>query len=81
MSPRFSWLAAKLPLPSQEDSAVLIRFKESVRVRLWGKELHSFGKGEIHNVPVAIAGVLLAQKCAEPVARPPALPGAARRSA
>jgi hypothetical protein len=55
-------------------SDVVIRFKESVRVRLWGKELHSFKKGEIHNVSIAVAGVLLAQGCAEPVAKPPAMP-------
>ncbi len=51
-----------------------IRFKESVKVRLWGKELHSFKKGEIHDVSIAIAGVLFAQGCAEPVARPPVVP-------
>jgi hypothetical protein len=55
---------------------VLIRFTESVKVRLWGKELHSFKKGEIHNVPMAVVPVLLAQGFAEPVARPPALPQA-----
>jgi len=53
---------------------MLIRFKESVRVRLWGKDLHSFGRGEVHNVATAIASVLLAQGCAEPVSRPPAHP-------
>ena len=53
---------------------MLIRFKESVRVRLWGKDLHSFRRGEVHNVATAIAGVLLAQGCAEPVSRPPAYP-------
>ena len=60
---------------------MLIRFTESVRVRLWGRELHSFRKGETHNVSTAIAGVLLAQKYAEPVARPPAMPGAGRGAA
>jgi hypothetical protein len=52
---------------------VVIRFTESVKVRLWGKELHSFKKGEIHNVSIAVAGVLLAQGCAEPVAKPPVM--------
>ena len=47
---------------------MVIRFKESVRVRVWGRELSSFRKGEIHTVPTAVAGVLLAQGCAEPVA-------------
>jgi hypothetical protein len=46
---------------------MVIRFKESVRVRVWGKEMSSFRKGEIQAVPTAIAGVLLAQGCAEPV--------------
>jgi hypothetical protein len=55
---------------------VLIRFKTSVKVRLWGKELHSFRKGEVHQVPMAIAPVLFAQGCAEPVAQPPAMPQA-----
>ena len=53
---------------------MLIRFKRSVRVRLWGKEVHSFRKGEVHQVPLALAPVLFAQGCAEPVAEPPALP-------
>jgi len=55
---------------------MLIRFKESVRVRLWGNELHSFRKGKVYNVSIAVAGVLLAQGCAEPVAKPPMMEGA-----
>jgi len=47
---------------------MVVRFKESVRVRVWGRELSSFRKGEIHAVPTAVASVLLAQGCAEPVA-------------
>ena len=53
---------------------MVIRFMESVKVRLWGKELHSFKKGEVHNVSIAVAGVLLAQGFAKPVATPPVLP-------
>ena len=49
------------------EIAMVIRFKESVRVRVWGRELSNFRKGEIHAVPTAVAGVLLAQGCAEPV--------------
>jgi hypothetical protein len=60
---------------------VLMRFNESVKVRLWGKELHSFKKGEIHNVSVAVGGVLLAQGFAEPVAKPPGMPDALGRTA
>jgi hypothetical protein len=47
---------------------MVIRFKESIKVRVWGRELSNFRKGEIHAVPTAVAGVLLAQGCAEPVA-------------
>jgi hypothetical protein len=46
---------------------MVVRFKQSVRVRVWGRELSSFHKGEVHSVPTAIAGVLLAQGCVEPV--------------
>lgn len=46
---------------------MVIRFKESVRVRVWGKEMSSFRKGDIRAVPTVVAGVLLAQGCAEPV--------------
>ena len=49
---------------------MVIRFKESVRVRVWGKEMSSFRKGEVYAVPTAVAGVLLAQGCAEPVGDP-----------
>lgn len=58
------------------DADVLIRFNESIRVRLWGRELHSFRKGEVHHVPMVIAAVLFAQRCAEPVEQPPAVPRA-----
>jgi hypothetical protein len=47
---------------------MVIRFKESVRVRIWGRAMSSFRKGQIQDVPVAVAGILLAQGCAEPVA-------------
>ena len=52
---------------------MVIRFKESVKVRVWGRELRNFRKGEIHAVPTAVAGVLLAQGCAEPVSDDEAL--------
>lgn len=55
---------------------MLVRFIGSVRVRLWGRELHSFRKGEVHRVSMAVAAVLFAQGFAEPVAQPPALPEA-----
>jgi hypothetical protein len=50
-----------------EGRSMVIRFKESVRVRVWGKEMSKFRKGEVHSVPTVVAGVLLAQGCAEPV--------------
>jgi len=39
----------------------------------WGRELQSFRKGEIYRVSIAIAGVLLAQRCAEPLFEPPGM--------
>jgi hypothetical protein len=51
-------------------------FNESIGVRLWGRELHSFRAGEVYDVSTVVAAVLLAQGCAEPVARPPAIPQA-----
>ena len=60
-------LARRLLFYLVEVTAMVIRFKESVRVRVWGRELSNFRKGEIHAVPTAVAGVLLAQGCAEPV--------------
>ena len=46
---------------------MMVRFKESVRVRVWGRTVSNFRKGEIHAIPTAVAGVLLAQGCVEPV--------------
>jgi hypothetical protein len=43
---------------------------------LWGKALHNFRKGEVHRVSMAVAAVLFAQHCAEPVGEPPAVPRA-----
>jgi hypothetical protein len=60
-------LGAQLAMSIAEAVDMVIKFKESVRVRVWGRELSSFRKGEIHTVPTAVAGVLLAQGCAEPV--------------
>ena len=67
-------MAWTLPLSGPEGIDVLMRFNESIRVRLWGRALHSFRAGEVYNVPMAVAAVLLAQGCAEPVAQPPAIP-------
>ena len=70
----FPDLARTLPMHRTEVANVLMRFNESIRVRLWGRELHSFRAGEVYNVSIAVAAVLLAQGCAEPVAEPPAVP-------
>jgi hypothetical protein len=64
-------LALNLRIAVDGGGIVLVRFTTSVRVRMWGKELRSFGKGELHTVPMAVAAVLFAQRCAEPVADPP----------
>lgn len=53
---------------------MLIRFNESIGVRLWGRALHSFRAGEVYDVSTAVAAVLFAQGCAEPVAGPPSIP-------
>ena len=60
---------------------MLIRVRQAVRIRLWGKVLHSFRKGEVCHVSIAIAAVLFAQGCAEPVSEPPAVPHAQLRAA
>jgi hypothetical protein len=51
-----------------------MRFTESVNIRLWGRELHKFRRNEIHDVAIAVAGVLIAQGCAVPVVEPPSVP-------
>jgi hypothetical protein len=60
-------LARKLLISAPEARTMVIRFKESVRVRIWGKEMSSFRKGQILDVATAVAGVLLAQGYVEPV--------------
>jgi hypothetical protein len=67
-------LARRLRISAPEVVLVLIRFRKSVRVRLWGRALHSWRKGEVDRVSMAIAAVLFAQGCAEPVVQPPAVP-------
>ena len=53
---------------------MLMRFNKSIGVRLWGRALPNFRAGEVYDVPTAVAAVLLAQRCAEPVATPPDIP-------
>ena len=58
---------------------MVVRFKESITVRVWGKEMSRFRRGETHEIPLAVAGVLLAQGCVEPVAAQ-SLPAVLRRA-
>jgi hypothetical protein len=43
---------------------VLLRFTESVRLRIFGC-VYAYGRGEVHRVPLAIVGLLLAENCVE----------------
>ena len=47
-----------------EVNDVLLRFTESVRLRVFGR-VYSFGRGEVHRVPLAMVGLLLAEGCVE----------------
>ena len=51
-------------LTAQEGNDVLLRFTESVRLRIFGR-LYAYGRGEVHRVPLAIVGLLLAENCVE----------------
>jgi hypothetical protein len=45
---------------------VLLRFKESVRLRVFG-QVYNYRRGEVHRVSLAMVGLLLAEECVEPV--------------
>ena len=45
---------------------VLLRFTESIRLRMFGRVYH-YRAGEVHKVSLAIAGLLLAERCVESV--------------
>jgi hypothetical protein len=45
---------------------VLIQFNRSVRVVLWGRELQNARAGEVYDVPLAVAAILMAQGCGQP---------------
>ena len=67
MNIRWNYLGPHVAVSTIGGWAMMIRFKESVRVRVWGKQMSRFRKGEVHAIPDVVAGVLLAQGCAEPV--------------
>ena len=50
-----------------QEVDVLIRFTRTMRVRLWGRELQSADAGARQRDPLALAAVLMAQGCGEPV--------------
>ena len=43
---------------------VLLRFTESVRLNVFGR-VYDYGRGEVHRVPLAMVGLLLAEGCVE----------------
>lgn len=50
----------------QEGNHVLLRFTESVRLRVFGR-VYNYRRGEVHRVSLAMVGLLLAEDCVEPV--------------
>ena len=49
---------------STEGNDVLLRFTESVRLNVFGR-VYAYGRGEVHRVPLAMVGLLLAEGCVE----------------
>jgi hypothetical protein len=43
---------------------VLLRFTESIRLNVFGR-VYEYGRGEVHRVPLAMVGLLLAEGCVE----------------
>jgi hypothetical protein len=56
-------VAPRLP---EEENDVLLRFTESIRLRVFG-QVYNFRRGEVHKVALAMVGLLLAEECVEPV--------------
>jgi hypothetical protein len=48
---------------------VLLRFTESIRLNVFGR-VYNYGRGEVHRVPLAMVGLLLAEGCVETPATP-----------
>ena len=51
---------------SAEGSNVLLRFTETIRLRVFGR-VYNYRRGEVHRVSLAMVGLLLAEDCVEPV--------------
>ena len=43
---------------------MLLRFTESIRLNVFGR-IYDYGRGEVHRVPLAMVGLLLAEGCVE----------------
>ena len=43
---------------------MLLRFTESIRLKVFGR-VYAYGRGEVHRVPLAMVGLLLAEGCVE----------------
>ena len=43
---------------------MLLRFTESVRLNVFGR-VYRYRRGEVHRVPLAMVGLLLAEGCVE----------------
>lgn len=48
---------------------MLLRFTESIRLNVFGR-VYNYGRGEVHRVPLAMVGLLLAEGCVETPATP-----------
>jgi len=59
-------LARTLLLLVRGGSDVLLRFTDSVRLRVFGR-VYNYRRGEVHLVSLAMVGLLLAEDCVEPV--------------
>lgn len=43
---------------------MLLRFTESIRLNVFGR-VYDYARGEVHRVPLAMVGLLLAEGCVE----------------
>ena len=43
---------------------MILRFTESIRLNVFGR-VYDYGRGEVHRVPLAMVGLLLAEGCVE----------------
>ena len=57
-------MAGRLLCQDTEAIEVLLRFTESIRLNVFGR-VYEYGRGEVHRVPLAMVGLLLAEGCVE----------------